>query len=587
MRVVCDNCGAVYKIADSKLSKEVNKATCKRCGHKIVIYKPGSAQASAASTPNPSEAEERTVIKSVEGLDKVGASTGKVPSIGSLTAELRAISLPGVQTVAPPRPAALSPEAGLFARGDAPRDPRPPSHAPTPGIPPKDSPATAVYHGPRPDLPPLPKKPGVPPAPPSREDDATRPMSKPPPAVVPQMPLSPSKHSAPKAPLQPQHRAASAAPAPPRAKLQSAPNVPPLVPNVPSLPTAPAAPKKGQPASSIIPPDLQTDSHATVSEGATSTQSAPMSSTSDGSAELGVVAGLGALGLFGVGATLAAPPVSTLGVALAGFGATACLFLPILSQRGRKSGQTFVAIFLGLLVGSAFGFLAHTRAQSASAPQGDILGGIPLEEPSESAEPSVADAEAAVGEDAAADVEPTTPDDGLTAEEREEARKFAEPGAPTAAEPSTPAPSVRQPESNSASTKREAPTPAPPKKEEPTPRDLKRDRRPVGPGAAPKDSSSSSGSSGPSPFVIDTIIRNNANINRCFTLEKARGTDISGKIYLKFSIAPDGGVSRARITTSRFAGTALDQCVSKEVNSLNFPPFDGDTQQVRYPFTVL
>ena len=45
MRVVCDNCGAVYKIADSKLSKEVNKATCKRCGHKIVIYKPGSARA--------------------------------------------------------------------------------------------------------------------------------------------------------------------------------------------------------------------------------------------------------------------------------------------------------------------------------------------------------------------------------------------------------------------------------------------------------------------------------------------------------------------------------------------------------------
>ena len=181
MRVVCDNCGAVYKIADSKLTKEVNKATCKRCGHKIVIYKPGSARASAASAPGPSEAEERTVIKSVEGLDKVGAPTGKVPAIGSLTAELRAISLPGVQAVAPPRPAALSPQSGLSAKGAAPGVPPLPPSAPTHGIPPKDSPATAVYHGPRPDLPPLPKKPGVPPAPPSSEDDATRPMSKPPP----------------------------------------------------------------------------------------------------------------------------------------------------------------------------------------------------------------------------------------------------------------------------------------------------------------------------------------------------------------------------------------------------------------------
>ena len=98
---------------------------------------------------------------------------------------------------------------------------------------------------------------------------------------------------------------------------------------------------------------------------------------------------------------------------------------------------------------------------------------------------------------------------------------------------------------------------------------------------------SSGTAAGPSPFVIDTIIRNNANVNRCFQLEKARGTDISGKIYLKFSIAPDGVVSRARITTSRFAGTALDQCVSKEVNDLKFPSFEGETQQVRYPFNVL
>ncbi|MCO4769409.1 MAG: zinc-ribbon domain-containing protein [Deltaproteobacteria bacterium] len=569
MRVVCDNCGAVYKIADSKLSKEVNKATCKRCGHKIVIYKPGSARAAAAAA-RPSEAEERTVIKSVEGLDKVGASTGKVPAIGSLTAELRAISLPGVQPVAPPRPASLSPATGA----SPPVPPLPPRVGP-PGIPPKDAPATAVYHGPRPDLPPLPKKPGVPPAPPSNEDDATRPMSRPPPAVVPQMPLPPAKHGAPRSP----------APSKPGMRPGGAPSTGnlPAVPTVPPM-TAPAPPKKGQPASSIIPPELQTGQHDALAAAATAAAAAPAPASASGSSELGVIAGLGALGLFGVGATLAAPPVSTLGIALAGFAATACLFLPILSQRGRKAGQAGIALFLGLLVGSALGFLAHTRAGATPEPA-DSLGGIPLEDPSPAAPEPVADP-AAPGETApeAASAEPATPNDGLTAAEREEARKFSD-EEPTAAPEPTPAP-VREPEPTPAPRKVEQPTPAP-KKEEPTPRGLTRPNKPVGPGAPPEEKSTGGSSAGPSPFVIDTIIRNNANINRCFTLEKARGTDISGKIYLKFSIAPDGGVSRARITTSRFAGTALDQCVSKEVNQLNFPPFDGDTQQVRYPFTVL
>ena len=55
MRVVCDNCGAVYKISESKLVKEVNRATCKRCGHKILIARPGSAPpASSASVSSES-----------------------------------------------------------------------------------------------------------------------------------------------------------------------------------------------------------------------------------------------------------------------------------------------------------------------------------------------------------------------------------------------------------------------------------------------------------------------------------------------------------------------------------------------------
>ncbi|TVQ87350.1 MAG: hypothetical protein EA397_18710 [Deltaproteobacteria bacterium] len=40
MKVVCDNCGAMYKIPDEKLVKPVNKATCRQCGHRMLIPRP-------------------------------------------------------------------------------------------------------------------------------------------------------------------------------------------------------------------------------------------------------------------------------------------------------------------------------------------------------------------------------------------------------------------------------------------------------------------------------------------------------------------------------------------------------------------
>lgn len=40
MKVICDNCGAMYKIPDEKLVKPVNKATCRQCGHRMLIPRP-------------------------------------------------------------------------------------------------------------------------------------------------------------------------------------------------------------------------------------------------------------------------------------------------------------------------------------------------------------------------------------------------------------------------------------------------------------------------------------------------------------------------------------------------------------------
>ena len=57
MRVVCENCGATYKIPESKLVKEVNKATCRKCGFRMMIRRPASTVAATeAAAPKPDEA---------------------------------------------------------------------------------------------------------------------------------------------------------------------------------------------------------------------------------------------------------------------------------------------------------------------------------------------------------------------------------------------------------------------------------------------------------------------------------------------------------------------------------------------------
>ena len=68
MRVVCDNCGAVYKIPESKLVREVNKATCRKCGHGIIIRKTGIGPANSAPEPADGEATQITSADELEAL---------------------------------------------------------------------------------------------------------------------------------------------------------------------------------------------------------------------------------------------------------------------------------------------------------------------------------------------------------------------------------------------------------------------------------------------------------------------------------------------------------------------------------------
>jgi len=58
MKVVCENCGANYTVPDHKLTKPMNKATCKACNHKMLIPRP---------TPSVDNPDEKTLIRDQAG----------------------------------------------------------------------------------------------------------------------------------------------------------------------------------------------------------------------------------------------------------------------------------------------------------------------------------------------------------------------------------------------------------------------------------------------------------------------------------------------------------------------------------------
>lgn len=82
MKVTCDKCGASYKIPDEKLTKEVNKATCKKCGHRIVIKRDAESREQAdfplmglSETDGQIAQDEKTIITVPTELQGLEPST--------------------------------------------------------------------------------------------------------------------------------------------------------------------------------------------------------------------------------------------------------------------------------------------------------------------------------------------------------------------------------------------------------------------------------------------------------------------------------------------------------------------------------
>ena len=100
--------------------------------------------------------------------------------------------------------------------------------------------------------------------------------------------------------------------------------------------------------------------------------------------------------------------------------------------------------------------------------------------------------------------------------------------------------------------------------------------------------SSSSGSSGVSVTVLKTMLTSNRNVKKCFlSYAKETGSMPSGTIKVRLTIQPSGSTSKAYIKDGRYKGSALDSCLSRAVTGISFPPFDSDKSKTyTYPFKL-
>ena len=170
MRVVCDNCGASYKIPDSKLTRDVNKATCRKCGSPILIRRPDQAPAPEGDPQAESAADERTLITSAAELEKQARARATPPSDdGSMDPRPTQVSPDnsGAESTVPrAAPAAPKPEGGerdTVVQAPEPEPPPPFVPAASPFPPPPGGPPGAPPAGPSVGPPPPPAKRGAPP----------------------------------------------------------------------------------------------------------------------------------------------------------------------------------------------------------------------------------------------------------------------------------------------------------------------------------------------------------------------------------------------------------------------------------------
>ena len=88
------------------------------------------------------------------------------------------------------------------------------------------------------------------------------------------------------------------------------------------------------------------------------------------------------------------------------------------------------------------------------------------------------------------------------------------------------------------------------------------------------------------PTVVDTILRNNKGVKRCFQYEYKRSGSVPRSLPVGFKVRSSGSVSSAWVNADSFKGSELESCLKGAILAVQFPPFEGDTKTMSYTFRL-
>ena len=90
------------------------------------------------------------------------------------------------------------------------------------------------------------------------------------------------------------------------------------------------------------------------------------------------------------------------------------------------------------------------------------------------------------------------------------------------------------------------------------------------------------------PELIRGVVRGHADqVRACYERELPAHPKLRGKVAVKFTIRPSGGVAEARVTRSTVSNPRLEKCISGRVRTWIFPkPTGGGSVSVTYPFVL-
>jgi hypothetical protein len=282
------------------------------------------------------------------------------------------------------------------------------------------------------------------------------------------------------------------------------------------------------------------------------------------------------------------------------WGVTSSLMVVITSDRGRRQGQVILSLFVGLLVSGVLSWGFYWSNMN--------LGGPPVVE--QLPPPPVVVAEKEPVEDAVTAEDPTGEDpggedpgdeastsagggDAVVEAPKERVTDFPRPGSSRRSSRSAGGSSANRSYPSGTGTSVARPTSSRDDRASATVAgrndedDFRSSSRSTANRETRSRNSSSTGSTGVPLTVLDTMLRSNRGVKGCFVqYRNATGSLPSGRIPVKIRIQPSGSPDRVYISSGSYRDTSLDSCLSRVIQDIQFPPFDGAAKNYTYPFTL-